>query len=132
MFTLLNVQGLIGRRYNKLNSKEFKKMFVSSDIIMFTEAWSDDCYDYHVDGYNYYILHRTIKHRRAQRDSRGGGRYSLKINLASVIFSFQEILTHELEIGQILLKMSFCINLRCCQIIMSRIPFRAEVHKIRS
>ena len=71
MFTLLNVQGLIGRRYNKLNSVELKQVFASSDIIMFTEAWSNDCYDYHVDGFNYYILHRTIKNRRAQRDSGG-------------------------------------------------------------
>ena len=71
MFTLLNVQGLIGGRYNKLNSMELKQVFASSDIIMFTEAWSNDWYDYHVYGFNYYILHRTIKHRRAQRDSGG-------------------------------------------------------------
>ena len=36
-------------------------MFASSDIIMSTEAWSNYCYDYHVYGFNYYILHRTIK-----------------------------------------------------------------------
>ena len=39
--------------------------------MLFTEAWSNDCYDYHVDGFTYHILHRTIKHRRAQRDSGG-------------------------------------------------------------
>ena len=37
---------------------------------------------------------------------------SKKINMARVIFSLQEILTHELETHQILLKISFCINLR--------------------
>ena len=67
VFTLLNVQGLIG--YNKLKSEEIKQVFSRSDIVLFTEVWSNDCFGYHVDGFNYYILHRINKNRRAQRDS---------------------------------------------------------------
>ena len=44
-FCLLNCQGLVSRRTNKLNSDEFKSILSSNDIILLTETWTDNLSD---------------------------------------------------------------------------------------
>ena len=68
---MLNIQGLVGRRYNKLKSDELKNIFSNHDIVLFTETWSNELFDYDFDGFTCYKLHRTLKHKNANRDSGG-------------------------------------------------------------
>ena len=75
MFALLNVQGLIGKRFDKLQSPELKKKLVASnDVIMLTETWTNDLSCVDVEGYKHFVLNRNImscKHPNAKRDSSG-------------------------------------------------------------
>ena len=59
--SLLNVQGLISKRVNKLKSKELFSIFQNHDIILFTETWTSDISDLNVDGFECFPLHRTSK-----------------------------------------------------------------------
>ena len=68
---LFNVQGLVGKRFNKLQSPEFQNIFKNNDIILLTETWTNDLCDIAVNGFHYYVLNRTSKHRNAIRDSGG-------------------------------------------------------------
>ena len=72
-FALLNVQGLTFKRFDKLQSEEFKSIIEGHDVIMLTETWINvlSRVDIHVDGYEHFILNRTIKHPNAKRDSCG-------------------------------------------------------------
>lgn len=67
----MNVQGLCGRRYNKLKSPELLQIFEENQIILLTETWTNDFSDVNVDGFDSFILNRTRKHRNAKRDSGG-------------------------------------------------------------
>lgn len=58
---MLNVQGLISKRVNKLKSKELFPIFQNNDIILFTETWTSDISDLNVDGFECFPLHRTSK-----------------------------------------------------------------------
>ena len=44
--TLLNIQGLISKTVNKLDSSERKHIFDSNDIVLLTETWSSDLHNY--------------------------------------------------------------------------------------
>ena len=70
-FTLLNIQGLISRRSNKLRSKELTQIFQQNDFILLTETWTNDLCDISVDGFTVFQLNRTCKKRNAKRDSGG-------------------------------------------------------------
>ena len=41
-FSLLNAQGLISKRTNKLNSPELQHILNTSDVVLFTESWTDE------------------------------------------------------------------------------------------
>ena len=68
---MLNVQGLCGKRYNKLNSPELKHVFENNHIILLTETWTNDYSEIHVDGFEEFVLNRTLKCSNAKRDSGG-------------------------------------------------------------
>ena len=68
---MLNVQGLIGKSYDKLNSYEVKQIFKHNDIILFTETWTNEEQCLQVEGFTHYPLHRKLKLKNARRDSGG-------------------------------------------------------------
>ena len=51
-FSLLNVQGLLTKYTNKLQSDELIKIFQSDDIILLTEVWTNDLCDVSVDEFS--------------------------------------------------------------------------------
>jgi len=55
---LLNVQGLIGKGYNKLDSDEMKNTLNKYDIVLLTETWSNDNFNYDIQNFTLFILHR--------------------------------------------------------------------------
>ena len=68
---MLNILGLIGKRYNKLQSDEIINLFKSNDILMFTETWLNDSIDCEVNNFRHYFLNRTNRAQGARRDSGG-------------------------------------------------------------
>lgn len=70
-FALLNVQGLISKRINKLKSKEVSTIFQNNDVVLFTEVWSSEIQDLSVDGFECFPLHRTTCKPNAKRNSGG-------------------------------------------------------------
>ena len=58
-FALINVQGLITKRLNKLQSSELKRVFDTNDIICITESWGDESQNFDYDGFEHFELHRT-------------------------------------------------------------------------
>jgi hypothetical protein len=68
---LLNVQGLKTKRTDKLKSPELQYIFNSHDIVLFTETWSNESVDLHVNNFQYYALHRTQNKKSSKRDSGG-------------------------------------------------------------
>jgi len=69
---MFNIQGLIGKSFNKLDSEELKDMFCKNDILLFTESWSNEQFNYEVPQFKHFILHRQNKSvNRAKRDSGG-------------------------------------------------------------
>lgn len=66
---LLNVQGLVGKTYNKLQSEELSHLFNTNDILLFTETWSNFYYDYSVSGFTHHVLNRQLMNKRAVRNS---------------------------------------------------------------
>ena len=70
-FYVLNVQGLVGKSYNKLYCDEVKNIFKTNNIVLFTETWSNSDFNYEVDGFTCYALHRTLKLKNSRRDSGG-------------------------------------------------------------
>ena len=74
-FALLNIQGLISKRSNKLQSKELIQIFQHNDFILLTEIWTNDMSDISVDGFTVFQLKRTCKKRNAKRDSGGIAQY---------------------------------------------------------
>ena len=53
---MLNVQGLVSKNVCKLDSPEIKSIFENNDLILFTETWSSDLYDYNVNGFESVIF----------------------------------------------------------------------------
>ena len=57
-FCVLNIQGLKGKSYNKLDTREIQQLFSTNDILLFTETWGNDSWLYDVDNFNYFVLNR--------------------------------------------------------------------------
>ena len=70
-FSLLNVQGLVSRRTNKLKSSELLNIFESSDLVLLTETWTDDFSDISVNHFEHFALNR--KHIKAGSRRNSGG-----------------------------------------------------------
>lgn len=69
--SLLNIQGLVTRRTNKLKTLEMQKIFSSSDIVLLTETWTNDFSDIAVDNFEAFILNRKDNKKRSKRNSGG-------------------------------------------------------------
>ncbi len=67
----MNAQGLVSKHVNKLQSPEIITLFNTHDIILFTETWTNEYSNLHVDGFEHYVLHRLNKSPYAKRDSGG-------------------------------------------------------------
>ena len=67
---LLNVQGLVGKTYNKLEDEEMQRLFMSHKILLFTETWLNDFYNYDVPNFHSFILNRDK--RVGSKRSSGG------------------------------------------------------------
>ena len=70
-FVLLNIQCLISKRTNKLNSQELRNTFASNDLVMLTETWTDDYSDLSFDGFKTFWLSRSDKNCNSKRNSGG-------------------------------------------------------------
>ena len=69
--SLLNCQGLVTRRTNKLNSDYFKRILNSSDILLLTETWTDNFSDINVNNFETFSLHRQENKKKCKRNSGG-------------------------------------------------------------
>lgn len=67
----MNVEGLVTKKTNKLNSPEITEIFAKNDIIMFNETWTSESSDLQVENFEVISLHRTKKKKRSKRDSGG-------------------------------------------------------------
>lgn len=56
--SLLNVQGLVTKRTNKLQTDEFQNIFSSSDVVLLTETWTNQYSNIDVNGFEAYVLNR--------------------------------------------------------------------------
>ena len=70
-FSLLNAQGLISRRTNKLKSPELKQIFDTSDLVLFTESWTDENSDLEVNNFEHFVLNRKLIEANSRRNSGG-------------------------------------------------------------
>lgn len=68
---VLNVQGLMGNRYSKLEDEYMKSLFEKNDILLFTETWLSEMFNADVHGFTSFILNRTEKLKGAKRNSGG-------------------------------------------------------------
>ena len=66
-----NVQCLVSKFVNKLQSSEIKEIFHSHDIVIFTENWTNVQSDLVVNGFDHYVLHRVTKKKSSKGDSDG-------------------------------------------------------------
>ena len=67
----MNIQGLITKSNNKLQSFEFLDILCKSDLIFLTETWSCALTDIAVNGFHDVRLDRLVKHKSAKRNSGG-------------------------------------------------------------
>ena len=70
-FSLLNAQGLISRRTNKLKSPELKHIFNTSDLVLFTESWTEERSDLNVNDFEHFVLNRKLVKANSRRNSGG-------------------------------------------------------------
>lgn len=70
-FALLNVQGLVTKFTNKLDSQELKNIFRCCDFVFLTETWSDSSLDLSVPGFTLTQLNRVEKKQNTKRNSGG-------------------------------------------------------------
>ena len=68
---LLNCQGLITKRTNKLKTAEFHSIFQSNDIVLCTECWTDELSEIAVNSFENFVLNRYEKKRGSKRNSGG-------------------------------------------------------------
>ena len=68
---LLNCQGLVTKRTNKIKSSEFQHIFNSNDIVLLTETWTDQFSEITEDNFEYFVLHREEKKGKSKRNSGG-------------------------------------------------------------
>ena len=117
-FTLLNVQGLISKRSNKLQSKEMTQIFQQNDFILLTEIWINELCDISVDGFTVFQLNRTCKKRNAKRDSGGIALYvksSLERHCVLVKKENDDIIW--LKIDKSVLNLTYDLYLCLCYVI---------------
>ena len=117
-FTLLNIQGLISRRSNKLQSTELTQIFQQNDFILLTKIWTNDLCDISVDGFTVYQLNRTCKKRNAKRDSGNIALYvksSLERQCVPVKKENDDIIW--LKIDKSLLNLTYDLYLCLCYVI---------------
>ena len=69
--TLLNIQYLISKRTNKLESQELKQFFQNNDIVLLTETWSDEYYDLTFPDFKVLSLIRDNRNINAKQNSGG-------------------------------------------------------------
>ena len=62
-FALLNVQGLVTKRTNKLQTQELRDIFNSNDIVLLTETWTDNSSEVAVSNFEAFILNRVEKNK---------------------------------------------------------------------
>ena len=70
-FALLNVQGLVTKRTNKLQTQELRDIFNSYDIFLLTETWTDNSSEVAVSNFGVFILTRVEKKQKSKRNSGG-------------------------------------------------------------
>ena len=68
---LLNCQGLISKRTNKLKSIEFQSTFESHDVILLTECWTNQFSEITVNNFESFSLHRQENKQSSKRNSGG-------------------------------------------------------------
>ena len=68
---LLNCQGLVTKRTNKLKSTEFKRIFNSHDVVLLTECWTNQFSETIVDNFEAYVLNRSENKKNSKRNSGG-------------------------------------------------------------
>ena len=68
---LLNVQGLITKRLNKLNTVELRCVFQNNGIICLTEVFRDLSQCFYVEGFTHYVIHRQENKISCTRNSGG-------------------------------------------------------------
>ena len=68
---LLNCQGLVTKRTNKLKSAEFQHIFDSHDVILFTECWTNQFSEITVNNFEAFVLNRQENKRNSKRNSGG-------------------------------------------------------------
>ena len=69
--SLLNVQGLVFKRTNKLQTDEFQNIFSSSDVVLLTETWTNQYSDIGVNNFEAYVLNRKEIKQKSNRNSYG-------------------------------------------------------------
>ena len=57
----LNIQCLISRRTNKLQSQELKNIFDKNDLVLLNETWTDEYSDVSFLGFKSFYLSRKKK-----------------------------------------------------------------------
>ena len=68
---LLNCQGLVSKRTNKLKSVEFENIFKSHDVILLTECWTNEFSEITVNNFDSFVLHRQENKKTSKRSSGG-------------------------------------------------------------
>ena len=70
-FTLLNIQGLMTKYTNKLQSRELKNILSKNDFVLLTETWASEIADISVEGFHLIQLNRVEKKQNTKRNSGG-------------------------------------------------------------
>ena len=68
---MLNIPGLITKKFNKLQSDYLRRVFKENDVVCFTEVWGDPSQVFDYDGFTFYELHRVEKKATTTRNSGG-------------------------------------------------------------
>ena len=70
-FVIFNIQGLVTKTTNKLETPELRKLFEQNDIVMLTETWGHRHINFHVSNFQHFELNRTIYKQNTKRHSGG-------------------------------------------------------------
>ena len=69
--SLLNAQGLVTKRTNKIKTEEFQQIFKSSDLVLLVETWTNDFSDIDVCNFHSFVLNRNENKKTSKRCSGG-------------------------------------------------------------
>ena len=69
--SLLNAQGLVTKRTNKLQSEEFQQFFNSSDVVLLVETWTNELSNIDVSNFQAFVLNRNENKKSSKRSSGG-------------------------------------------------------------